>query len=128
MTKTIQKVRTVVVVLMKSCHVSEKLKIGPVSAQMTTSATEPARAGKEPAAVVTSSARTLNRSRRLGSGTAMNRRCSPGRYKGNDDAGAVMLSAIQTNSAVSRPSNPEQHESRASADGYPAFVRSGAPA
>ena len=36
MTKTIKKVTTVVPVLMTSCHVSEKWKIGPENAQNTT--------------------------------------------------------------------------------------------
>ena len=63
MTKTIQNVTTVVVVLMNSCHVSEKLKSGPVIAQTTTRATEPTRAGSEPDALVRRSAVLLKRSR-----------------------------------------------------------------
>jgi len=52
MTKTIQNVTTVVVVLMKSCQVSEKLNRGPVKAHKITIRTEPARAGNDPNAVV----------------------------------------------------------------------------
>src|SRR4051812_30796595 len=62
MTKTIQNVTTVVVVLMKSCHVSEKLNNGPVRAQTTTIRTDPASAGKDPSAVVIRSDMRLNRS------------------------------------------------------------------
>ena len=52
MTKTIQNVTTVVVVLMNSCHVSEKLKIGPVNAQTTTSTTDAMSAWSEPSETV----------------------------------------------------------------------------
>src|SRR4051812_35281290 len=65
MTNTIQNVRTVVVVLMNSCQVSEKSKSGPVTAQITTSPTEPTSAANDPAAAVTLSASRLKRSRRL---------------------------------------------------------------
>ena len=61
-TKTIQNVTTVVVVLMNSCHVSENLKIGPVRAQTTTSTTDPMRACIEPSARVSLSAIALKRS------------------------------------------------------------------
>jgi hypothetical protein len=61
-TNTIQKVTTVVVVLMKSCHVSEKLNSGPVSAQPSTSVIEAIRAGSDPNARVSLSAARLNRS------------------------------------------------------------------
>src|SRR5690349_9500003 len=64
-TNTIQKVTTVVVVLMNSCHVSENRNSGPVRAQMTTSRTDPASAGNEPSAIVTESAIALNRSPRV---------------------------------------------------------------
>src|SRR3954452_18934891 len=116
MTNTIQKVRTVVVVLMNSCQVSEKWKIGPVSAQMTTRATDPTRAGNDPAAVVTSSASRLNRSRSVGSGVAMNGPCAPRRYKRNAEQVLVVLLAIQTETTALGV-GPRQHESRASADG-----------
>ena len=67
-TNTIQNVTTVVVVLMNSCHVSEKWKIGPVSAQTTTSPTLATSACIEPRAIVIASAPALNRSRTRGSG------------------------------------------------------------
>src|SRR3954451_18289427 len=109
MTKTIQNVRTVVVVLMNSCHVSEKLKIGPVRAQITTTATEPTRAGSDPAAVVTSSARTLKRSRRLGSaGTAMLRGGDRGCYRRNAEGAPCIVCVMQPESSGRR----QHHESR----------------
>src|SRR6266550_5464865 len=65
-TNTIQNVTTVVVVLMNSCHVSEKLKIGPVSAQTTTRTIEAASTSSEPRLMVSRSARWLKRSRSVG--------------------------------------------------------------
>ena len=56
MTNTIQNVITVVAVLMNSCQPSEKLNTGPVSAQTTTSRTDPTSAANDPSAFVIESA------------------------------------------------------------------------
>ena len=70
MTNTIQKVTTVVPVLMNSCHVSEKLNSGPVTNQTTTTNTEPISAGRDPRALVRASAIRSNRAVRLGDPSA----------------------------------------------------------
>ena len=55
-TNTIRKVTMVVVVLMTSCHVSEKPKSGPVTAHRTSSEAAATRANGEPT-MVTAAAR-----------------------------------------------------------------------
>ncbi len=81
-TNTIQNVITVVVVLMNSCHVSEKLKIGPVSAQTTTSTIEAANASSEPSVMVSRSATWLKWSRSVGAVAD----CMPGTVRQPRDA------------------------------------------
>ena len=60
MTKTIRNVTIVVLVLMTSCHVSEKLKIGPVTAHTTMTKAATTNAMGDPSALMTTSTAWLN--------------------------------------------------------------------